>query len=26
LVLTFLFILLWAELAVGVFDSPIAGD
>ena len=26
LVLTFLFVLLWAELAVGVFDSPIAGD
>lgn len=26
LVLTFLFMLLWAELAVGVFDSPIAGD
>lgn len=26
LVVTFLFILLWAELAVGVFDSPIAGD
>lgn len=26
LALTFLFILLWAELAVGVFDSPIAGD
>lgn len=26
LVLTFLFMLLWAELAVGIFDSPIAGD
>ncbi len=26
LILTLLFILLWAELAVGVFDSPIAGD
>jgi len=26
LVVTFLFILLWAELAVGIFDSPIAGD
>lgn len=26
LILTLLFMLLWAELAVGVFDSPIAGD
>jgi len=26
LVLTFLFVLLWVELAVGIFDSPIAGD
>lgn len=26
LVLTLFFMLLWAELAVGVFDSPISGD
>ena len=26
LILALLFILIWAELAVGVFDSPIAGD
>jgi len=26
LVLTLLFMLLWAELAVGIFNSPIAGD
>ncbi len=26
LVACFLFILLWAEMAVGIFNSPIAGD
>ncbi len=26
LVVCFLFILLWAEMAVGIFNSPIAGD
>jgi hypothetical protein len=26
LILTLLFVLLWAELAVGVFDSPISGN
>ena len=26
LFVTILFIILWAELGVGIFDSPIAGD
>ena len=26
LIVIVLFILLWAELGVGIFDSPIAGD
>jgi hypothetical protein len=26
LIILFLFVLIWAELAVGIFNSPIAGD
>lgn len=26
LMILFLFVLIWAELAVGIFNSPIAGD
>ena len=25
-IILFLFVLIWAELAVGIFNSPIAGD
>jgi hypothetical protein len=26
LIILFLFVLIWAELAVGIFNSPISGD